>query len=286
MPQIAKIILIVLLCAATFPASPKTDQYAPQKIALVFGNSEYDFLPNLKNAQNDAFAIARVLSYNGYTVFLVQNGTAEQTKNALRIFNDESKNAQHLLFYYAGHSNIQNGQPNLLPTDYNPNQSSTAPSAFTLKSIIAPYQNRLLSKAFIIDACLESQGNNSSLIIPAGMGLETLYSFSTSAGHVAYDGIGPHGIFTGALLDQIIMGSNDLQLTLRIVRKSVMKASNLAQIPITLSTLSEPFSLNKYSSTSLQGLNNDTIHRSLSSFGYGDRPLLRTLSLGIDINTR
>ncbi|PCH97591.1 MAG: hypothetical protein COB84_03500 [Rhodobacteraceae bacterium] len=286
MPQIAKIILIVLLCAATFSAAPNTDQYAPQKVALVFGNSGYDFLPNLKNAQNDAVAMSRVLSDNGYTVFLVQNGTAEQTKNALRIFNDESKNAQHLLFYYAGHSNIQNGQPNLLPTDYNPNQPSTDHSAFTLSSIIAPYQNRLLSKAFIIDACLEFQGNSSSLIIPAGMGIETLYSFSTSAGHVAYDGIGSHGLFTGALLDQIIMGTNDLQLTLRIVRKSVMKASNLVQIPITLSTLSEPFSLNKYSSTSLQGLNNDTIHRSLSSSGYADRPLLGTLSLGIDVNTR
>ena len=74
--------------------------------ALVIGNNDYQFLPKLATAVNDAQAVAKMLTEEyGFGTTLLLNATREQIINAFSTYRQKLPENSHLLIYYAGHGN-------------------------------------------------------------------------------------------------------------------------------------------------------------------------------------
>ena len=78
-----------------------------QYYALVIGNDDHEFLPDLKTAQADARAVAEVLQDRyGFTVELLLNATRRDILQALGTLRRKLTENDNLLVYYAGHGVI------------------------------------------------------------------------------------------------------------------------------------------------------------------------------------
>ncbi|MCL2320248.1 MAG: caspase family protein, partial [Treponema sp.] len=101
-------------------------QDTPKKYALVIGNSTYSGLAPLSNPVNDANDIAAVLTYLGFTVDKVLNGTQVQMENAVERLKANLSAAEKAygFFFYAGHGVQSGGENFLIPVDANiPNEN-------------------------------------------------------------------------------------------------------------------------------------------------------------------
>lgn len=104
------------------PPSPPPSQ-KEKRLALVIGNDDYTYrtLPTLRNAINDARAMASQLRNLGYEVpekNIVFNANKEEMWNAINLFIRESQHYDASLMYYAGHGLSPKGGANyLLPVD-------------------------------------------------------------------------------------------------------------------------------------------------------------------------
>ncbi|MFK5997019.1 MAG: caspase family protein [Rhodobacterales bacterium] len=254
------------------------------KIALVIGNSEYINIPRLKNASNDARAVAHALSDKGFTVFFAQDASTKELRNILSFTALQAAHADQLVIYYAGHNKIKNGTTELLGVE---STGQTDAIAITIPELLRYFNAPFTQKAVILDTCLQNPPESmlteqQTLFLPNALGLETLLVFATTFGQVAYDGTGQHSIFTGALLDYMAKNKYNLQNTLQSVRKQVIKNSRSNQIPVSISTLTRPYILNTSPSVSQNTSSQNTLIQSYSSSGYADKPLLRTIAVGLN----
>jgi uncharacterized caspase-like protein len=74
-----------------------------RKIALVIGIGDYTYMPRLKNAENDANAMASVLESIGFTVTKEINLTFKPIEAALLKFKQSIEEGDIVLFYFSGH---------------------------------------------------------------------------------------------------------------------------------------------------------------------------------------
>ena len=95
--------------------------------ALVIGNNEYEYLPNLKTAADDARAVADILRDTyGFDVTLLINATRADIVDALDDFREKLDDTTNPLIYYAGHGWLDEAaeQGFWLPVDAKPNRRS------------------------------------------------------------------------------------------------------------------------------------------------------------------
>ncbi len=95
--------------------------------ALVIGNNEYKYLPNLKTAAGDARAVADILGDTyGFDVTLLIDATRADIVDALDDFREKLDDTTNLLIYYAGHGWLDEAaeQGFWLPVDAKPNRRS------------------------------------------------------------------------------------------------------------------------------------------------------------------
>ena len=72
--------------------------------ALVIGNNDYESLPALRSAVNDAEAVSRVLSNNyGFKVDLLKNASRSEILRAIGRLRESTSATDNVLIYYAGH---------------------------------------------------------------------------------------------------------------------------------------------------------------------------------------
>ena len=102
--------------------SIKGDYYA-----LVIGNNDYEHLPKLDTAVNDAKQISNVLATDyGFKVELVLNATRKETLNVLYELKNKLTIYDKLLVYYAGHGELDKDENKgyWLPVDANINNQT------------------------------------------------------------------------------------------------------------------------------------------------------------------
>ncbi len=91
--------------------------------ALVIGNNDYQHLPKLETAVNDATAMAELLREKyGYTVTLLKDATRADILRAFNRFRAELTENDNLLVYYAGHGTLDRATDTgyWLPVDAEP----------------------------------------------------------------------------------------------------------------------------------------------------------------------
>jgi uncharacterized caspase-like protein len=258
-----------------------------ERIALVIGNTEYTQLPRLKNASNDALLIARALSDKGFTVFSAKDVTSGELRKTLDFVANRAKNADQIIIYYAGHNEIRNGVTQILPIESMGSLGPPDPSALSIPDLLGYFNFPFAQKAVILDTCLLTPpgtifADEQTLSLPKALGLETLLVFATSFGQSAYDGTGQHSVFTGALLDYMAKETFDLQSTIQSVRRDVIQTSQTNQTPVSISTLTQPFVLGATGSKREPAQIQNTLIQSYSNSGFAEKPLLNTISVGIN----
>jgi len=91
--------------------------HAEQRVALSIGNASYTGLTSLKNAANDGADVAAALQGLGFEVFSGTDMTRAQTLTLLEDFRQAAKNADIVVFFYAGHAFQIDERNYIVPVD-------------------------------------------------------------------------------------------------------------------------------------------------------------------------
>lgn len=236
-------------------AEPKK---ALRRYAIVIGNRDYAHIEDLKNAENDARAVAAFLRENDFTVFDEYDVDKRRFERVLRRALLEFDGNSEVLFYFAGHG-MQIGRRNyLLPTDVTLENVHDVPfETVTLDQVLALLASRTRLQLVILDSCRENPFSKIKLatgldaeLYETGSGfsqttapINTLLSFSTSPGALALDGEeGGNSPFTQAFVSAAREApSQSITRILEEVRRRVYARTNGQQVPWESSTLVEPF---------------------------------------------
>jgi uncharacterized caspase-like protein len=114
------LLLLPLLAAAMIFASAAgavTTDGTERRVALVIGNSAYQFTPHLPNPTNDAEAMAAALQRLGFEVSKGIDLDRMETELIIREFTKKLPGADVALFFYAGHGMQVARQNYLIPVD-------------------------------------------------------------------------------------------------------------------------------------------------------------------------
>jgi uncharacterized caspase-like protein len=91
--------------------------HAEKRVALVIGNSAYQYSPKLDNPKNDATDIAAVLRRFGFAVIAAFDLDKAAFDRKVRDFATALDGADAGVFFYAGHGLQVAGQNYLVPVD-------------------------------------------------------------------------------------------------------------------------------------------------------------------------
>jgi uncharacterized caspase-like protein/uncharacterized membrane protein YgcG len=219
------------------------------KVALVMGNGKYKDAPELKNAPNDAKAIAETLKAAGFAVDMKLDTGREALIGAIReyVHTMEQKKAVGL-FYFAGHGVQLDWRNYLLPIDAVIDRiEDVAKQSVDLARLMEG-----LTKAanpmnvVILDACRENPFGTAKPVAQKGLSqmdapTQTILAYATSPGNVASDGDGANGLYTENLLREIKVPEAKIEDVFKRVRLGVRRKSNGAQIPWESTSLEEDF---------------------------------------------
>jgi uncharacterized caspase-like protein len=179
--------------------------------------------------------------------------TAKEFVMILKDFNTKVKEADVVLFYYAGHGMQIQGKNYLIPTqaqldvvsdvDY---ECLDLDRALTLLA----EGNKAIHIA-IIDACRDNPFLSTSrslstrgLTVVSKATAETLIAFSTSPGSVAQDGSGANGPYASALAATLQEKNLQIEEVFKKVRATVNKETGGKQIPWESSSIEKKLVLN------------------------------------------
>jgi hypothetical protein len=244
--------LLVLVAVVTFigifPAN------AESRLALVIGQSAYRSVPALPNPANDARAIARALTDDGFEVTSASDLSEHQMREQIAEFAGKvaSKGPDTVaLVFYGGHGVQIDGENYLMPVDVEPSRESDVPiQAIRLNDVLnaltsAPNKMRIV----LLDACRndpfasinQTTGHGLALVDSKIGVLGTFISFSTSPGAEADDGDGDHSPYAAALLSAVKEEGTTIEDAFKHLRVAVNKKTNGRQTPWDSTSLTENF---------------------------------------------
>ena len=130
---------------------------AEKRVALVVGNSAYQFTPSLQNPKNDATEMAAALRVVGFTVIEGFDLDKGQLDRKVRDFAVALSGADVGVFFYAGHGLQVGAQNYLVPTDGQ--LASTAALDFEmvrLDLIQRTMEREAKTNVLFLDACRDN----------------------------------------------------------------------------------------------------------------------------------
>jgi tetratricopeptide (TPR) repeat protein len=242
--------------AAIAAPVPPTSQISPppvsplpatggRRVALVIGNGDYRFAPQLSNPVNDASDIAKTLRKLRFDVVEGKNLDRRGMDEAIREFGRKLDGADLALFFYAGHGLQVNGKNYLVPIDARLERpGDLALDAVDIGNVLAQMEAEKRVNLVFLDACRDnplarslarSLGARSSMV---GQGLAsiqsaigTMIAYATQPDNVALDGTGRNSPFTTALLKHITTPGVDITTIMRRVRSDVIASTHEKQVP-------------------------------------------------------
>jgi tetratricopeptide (TPR) repeat protein len=216
------------------------------RMALVIGNSAYQNVANLRNAEGDARAIAEKFRDLGFrSVRLVNNMKREQLITILDRFASEAAGADWAVVYFAGHGMEIGGSNWLMPVDASIKGGVDLQNqAVSLDQVVASVAKAKKLRLVILDACRDNpfqpaasnvQGFARGLgrIEPANT---TLVAYSAKHGQVALDGDGNNSPFVESLLKHMDTPGLEINRLFRRVADEVVNKTK-RQEPFTYGRL-------------------------------------------------
>jgi hypothetical protein len=245
-----------------------------RRIALVVGNSAYDYVGRLNNPENDAAAMASVLRDLAFDeIISAINLGQKDLLSKLQEFYGKLDRQSTALLFYAGHGVQVWGQNYLLPRDAQVAKASLLRStALPLNDVVRGMSRRANTRLLILDACRndplsnqagwQERGARSAEAIGSdfddvGRGLAevtatagTFVAYATEPGNVALDGVGQNSPFTTALAKHIALPGLSVDDIMMQVRVDVLDATKGKQLPWSVSALTRQFQFKEGSAQS------------------------------------
>ncbi len=180
--------------AAALLLFPSAALAAAERVALVIGNSRYEWQAPLTNPKNDADRMEATLARIGYEVTRLDDLGENDMMRALADFADEADKAEVALVYYSGHGMEIGGRNYVIPVDAQLQRERDAQfEAVDLSKIRAAIGGAKRLKVVILDACRNNTFLPSTRGGSKGLGRITaeageIIAYSTAPGSVAQDG--------------------------------------------------------------------------------------------------
>ena len=207
--------------------------------ALVIGNDNYQSVPKLLNAREDAQAMARSLSDMGFQVQLELDLRERNMRAALRQFKSRVEGGDEVIIFFAGHGVQLAGTNYLLPVDITgENEEQIRDESIQLQRILDDMtEKRAKFTLAMLDACRDNpfKGSGRSFgsrgLAPTNAATGQMVIFSAGTGQQALDKLGPNdpeknGLFTRVFLKEMQKPGISVDRILRNVRTEVV---NLAK---------------------------------------------------------
>lgn len=222
-----------------------------RRVALVIGNTKYQYSAALQNPANDARLLASILEAVGFqSITLKLDLTREQVVQALREFATVADSADWAVIYYSGHGIEFGGVNYLVPVDAQLKVDrdidfETVDMAKVLSAIEGAKRLRLV----ILDACrnnpFASQMRRSVATRELGRGLAriepeggTLIAYAAKNGETALDGIGKNSPFVEALAQRMReKPAKEIRRMFDAVRDDVLRSTQRKQQPFSYGSL-------------------------------------------------
>src|SRR6185295_6675110 len=212
-------------------------------VALVIGNSKYQWEAQLPNVRRDAPDIAKRFQAMGLKTELLQDVGRLAMQQAIDKFGAASRGASLAAFYFAGHGATWGRMTYLVPVDAdlsNPNTVQTLVPVPSIATAAGEAANRLT----VLDACRNNpadgwrqvESQRSAVVNENRTGgnappPNTLLLFSTAPGRVALDGpAGQNSPFAAALMRQLDAQSVDLRTLAPRLRRDLLIATEGRQV--------------------------------------------------------
>lgn len=231
--------LVAAVFALIFAAGAATAETTESRVALVIGNSAYQYARRLANPDNDARSMTETLRGLGFEVVSVVDADRTRMVKALAEFRNKLGADGVGLFYYAGHGMQVRGHNYLIPVDADISEEGDASLlALDLESIQRTMEDRgVRLSLYVLDACrndpferrFRSAGSRGLAPIDAARG--SVIAFATAPGTTAADGAGEHGLYTGELLQRMVKPGLELDEVLKQTAEAVERASGNQQTP-------------------------------------------------------
>jgi len=253
-----RFVLPLLAAAVIFgsAADATTTTGSQRRVALVIGNSSYQYAPHLPNPTSDAEAIAATLRNLGFEVTKGIDLDRTETEMIIREFSKTLPGADVALLFYAGHG-IQVGDHNyLVPVDAQlADETDLHFEATDLNLVLDVMAREPRVNLVFLDACRDnpfaqtlarSMGATRSTAIGRGLAIVdasagSFIAYATDPHQVALDGKGIHSPFTAALLAHMESPGLSISDMMIEVRNDVLMATQQKQRPWDTSSLTRPF---------------------------------------------
>jgi hypothetical protein len=212
-------------------------------VALVIGNSKYQWEAPLPNVRRDAPDIAKRFQAMGLRTDLVQDAGRDTMRSAIDKFAASARGANFAAFYFAGHGATWGKDTYLAPVDADlatPDAVQKLVPVPSTADAAAGAANRLL----IFDNCRNNpadgwrqlEAKRSAYVSDAASARivlqpNALVLYSTASGRVALDGpAGENSPFAAALLRQLDGQSVDLRTLAPLLRRDLLIATEGRQV--------------------------------------------------------
>ena len=224
---------------------------AERRVALVVGNSKYEFADKLPNTVSDANAIGALLTKANFDVVELRRDVGVvEFKRAIREFLTAASNADITVVYYSGHGLEIGGVNYLIPVDARlASDFDVQDETIALDRIIEATRSAHKFSLIVLDACRDNPFLRAStraiatreiasrLIGVVATGPDTLIAYAAKAGSVSFDGSGANSPFTTALVKYIAQPGLDIRIALGKVRDDVMAETGGLQEPFVYGSL-------------------------------------------------
>jgi len=248
--------LLAALAIFASAANAATTTGPQRRVALVIGNSNYQYAPHLPNPGNDAAAVAAQLQQLGFEVTKGIDLDRTETELIIKQFAKTLPGADVALLFYAGHG-IQVGTKNyLVPVDAQlADETDLSFEATDLNLVLDVMSREPRVNLVFLDACRDnpfaqtlarSMGSTRSTSIGRGLAIVqatagSFIAYATDPDQVALDGSGDHSPFTAALLAHMTAPGLSISDMMIAVRNDVLTATQQRQRPWDTSSLTSPF---------------------------------------------
>jgi phosphate transport system substrate-binding protein len=190
---------------------------AEQKLALVIGNDQYEHLPGLQRAVNDAEAVDAAFERLGFTVTLAKNVGFAAFAETVAGFEAKIQPGDVVALHYSGHGIAIAGRNYLIPTDMiapQPGQESVVTRlAIDAGALIGELRERSPKLVFaVLDACRDNPFADTGRSIGKTRGLARMEPetgefilFSAGPGEEALDRLGDDDHVTTSVFTRVLL---------------------------------------------------------------------------------
>jgi uncharacterized protein YcfL len=212
-----------------------------RRVALVIGNNNYQHIPKLEKAVNDANAVARELTKVGFEVLSYNNVGQKKMNQAVNEFVQKVSGGGVGIFFFAGHGLQINNQNFLVPIDMDPPRDNNDVAD---QAINVPLLQDKLAEAkakftlLVLDACRDNPlpkktgtraiGASRGLALPVQTPSGQVVLYSAGANQQALDKLSdddsnPNGLFTREFLPTISQPGVSATDAMKKVRSTVIQ---------------------------------------------------------------